>query len=222
MAKQTAEQWFDQLQQEQLDHLLKNHFGFYLLLLGDYGLETVKSSRVSKHCLATAKKRLGTAVMADYHALPFAAKGIDVCVLHHALEVKYPQVIIEEVAKILRDDGRLVITGYNPVRQLPSQLWHIDRQPDVTCLHSVSLLRELLAKYDLQIVKIRRFGFWQKFPRLEQLGRYVLPFFASGYVLQVQKQVTPLTPIAERWKKPRLALKKQRLPSFMQRREYDE
>jgi SAM-dependent methyltransferase len=55
------------------------------------------------------------ALAAEFGALPFPADSIDLVVLPHSLEFAHdPHQMLREVERVLRPEGRVVVTGFNP------------------------------------------------------------------------------------------------------------
>ena len=55
-------------------------------------------------------------VICRYDELPFASQSIDLVALPHVLEfTDDPHEVLREVARVLMPEGRLIITGFNPL-----------------------------------------------------------------------------------------------------------
>jgi SAM-dependent methyltransferase len=51
-----------------------------------------------------------------YEALPFASQSLDLVVLPHVLEfADDPHLVLREVDRVLRPEGRVIVSGFNPV-----------------------------------------------------------------------------------------------------------
>jgi SAM-dependent methyltransferase len=100
-------------EQRIFDRVLPDLFGFYALQMGCAALPLLQASRIgAKFTLAwntTAN------LLAEADQLPFAENQFDVIVLPHVLEFHaLPHEVLREVYRVLRPEGRLLITGFNP------------------------------------------------------------------------------------------------------------
>ncbi|MCC7152741.1 MAG: class I SAM-dependent methyltransferase [Rubrivivax sp.] len=103
-------------EQARLDEAVADAFGFHALQLGLPGLEALRANRMPQRWLADETTD-GTGVMlcCEFDALPFASDSLDLIVLPHALEfARDPHLMLREVERVLRPEGRIVITGFNP------------------------------------------------------------------------------------------------------------
>ncbi|NDC60889.1 MAG: methyltransferase domain-containing protein [Betaproteobacteria bacterium] len=111
---------------EQFDRAVADVFGFHGLQLGLSDLPALRNSRI-RHCW-TAQSTLWTsiptqqgivplpALLADPVALPFADQSLDLVVMPHTLELSQdPHAALREVERVLVPEGRVVISGFNPV-----------------------------------------------------------------------------------------------------------
>ena len=104
-------------EKQQIDDVLPNLFGFYLLQVGHLGeIDLLSSSRVS-HCLVVGAQ---TEPLAAFHAeswsLPVKSDSIDVVILPHTLDfARFPHEVLREVERVLIPEGHVVITGFNPL-----------------------------------------------------------------------------------------------------------
>ena len=139
-------------QQAQYDSKVSDVFGYHALQCSLPGLDALRSNRMPHRCRAwlggewaePADRRLGASVPTDsvvedtlildaFEALPIASDSIDLLVLPHVLEFcSDPHQVLREAQRVLRPDGKLMISGFNPVsfwgarqlfmRPLPSRL----------------------------------------------------------------------------------------------------
>ncbi|WP_422044567.1 class I SAM-dependent methyltransferase [Roseateles sp.] len=111
-------------EQAQLDAAVVDLFGFHALQLGLPELPGLQANRMPHRWLAlnhtdrysaTALAGPGLALFCEFEALPFESNSLDLVVLPHALELAAdPHVLLREVERVLRPEGRLVILGLNP------------------------------------------------------------------------------------------------------------
>jgi SAM-dependent methyltransferase len=95
------------------DRVLPDLFGFYALQMGAASIPALRESRIThKFTLAWDTNAL---VLAEADQLPFAENQFDVIVLPHTLEFQaLPHEVLREVFRVLRPEGRLLISGFNP------------------------------------------------------------------------------------------------------------
>lgn len=119
----------------QFDQAVADVFGFHGLQLGLSDMPALRNSRI-RHCWtaesaalasphATADKLWAApALLADPVALPFADQSLDLLVLPHTLELSLdPHATLREVERVLVPEGRVVISGFNPI-----SLWGLRTQ----------------------------------------------------------------------------------------------
>lgn len=122
-------QWFEtppgqyllEWEQARFDEAVANAFGYHGLQLGMPLLDGLKANRMPHRWRALAHPEvLGTGappeLLADPVALPFPESSIDLLLLPHTLEhTPDPHAAVREAARVLVPEGRLVISGFNPV-----------------------------------------------------------------------------------------------------------
>ena len=106
---------------EQFDRVVSDIFGYHGLQLGTPEIDSLRDSRIS-HCwvahthVDTAPELLKVNLYLDSVALPFADQSLDLVVLPHALELSSdPHATLREVERVLVPEGRVVISGFNPL-----------------------------------------------------------------------------------------------------------
>ena len=176
-------------EQQQFDELVDDVFGFYALQCGLARLDCLRGSRMASHIFvrsALAREsdagnacagRDGLAVVetGDFGGLPFGSQTLDLVVLPHVLEfAPDPHAVLREVDRVLRPEGRVIISGFNPV-----SLWGI-RQ---------ALPRRLLPPLlpsPAQFIAPPRLRDWLKLlsfePERAHYGCFRPPFQAQGWL----------------------------------------
>jgi SAM-dependent methyltransferase len=110
-------------EQQCFDQIVGDVFGFYALQIGLPQLNALSENRMPLHALLIhANDSREYANRFNWHLiegnsseLPFANESIDLVVLPHVLEFATdPHQILREVDRVLRPEGRLVISGFNP------------------------------------------------------------------------------------------------------------
>jgi SAM-dependent methyltransferase len=104
------------------DRAVADVFGFNAAQIGLPGVDMLRNSRIP------LRVRLGRGpaplLPAEPTLLPIACRSLDLVVLPHALEFSnHPHQVLREVERVLRPDGRVVISGFNPY-----SLWGMTRR----------------------------------------------------------------------------------------------
>ena len=122
-------------QQAQIDQWVSDVFGYHALQLGLPALQALRHNRMPHRWLLSpvAVEPFASApcgetagytapvVCAEFHALPFENNSLDLVVLPHTLEGSADaHQTLREAERVLRPEGRLLITGFNP-----ASLWGI-------------------------------------------------------------------------------------------------
>lgn len=112
-------------EQRAVDVAVADLFGFHALQLGLPELDTLRANRMPHRWLALdgaapwpmsgAMPAAAMLLRCDFDALPLDSQSLDLVVLPHTLELaRDPHVALSEVERVLRPEGRVVITGLNP------------------------------------------------------------------------------------------------------------
>ena len=120
-------QSFLDCERRHLDRAVKLLNGPQILLLGDV-LNTTSLEQLDFPQLVQVnqsfgiKHKVGTQVMADHAFLPFDAGVFSGVVLPHVLEGhELPHQVLREAHRVLRSNGHLVLSGFNPFSLLGMQ-----------------------------------------------------------------------------------------------------
>jgi SAM-dependent methyltransferase len=121
-----------QWEQQQIEAVVADVFGFHALQLGMPQLDGLAANRMPHRWLATERwlaaatdeAAIGAPVApagrvaslaCEFDALPFDSQSLDLVVLPHALELaRDPHLALSEVERVLMPEGKVVITGFNP------------------------------------------------------------------------------------------------------------
>jgi len=110
-------------EQQCVNHLVADVFGFYAVQVGLPQMNTLAENRMPLHALLMhANDRLHHTssfqwqrIEGNTSELPFASESIDLLVLPHVLEFAAdPHQVLREAERVLRPEGRLIISGFNP------------------------------------------------------------------------------------------------------------
>lgn len=139
--------------------------------------------------------RAGSTVSSRHDKLAIATESIDLVYIAHSLEFSNnPYEVLLEAYRILRPDGHLIISMFNPLSLFG--LWH----PFNAKFMSSVKLKDWLGLLGFDIMQVNHFGYYV--PELSWLERYSsrikLPFGAA-YVVEASKKIASLTPIKPVW-----------------------
>ncbi|OYY42414.1 MAG: SAM-dependent methyltransferase [Gallionellales bacterium 35-53-114] len=108
-------------EQEIFDSSVADIFGFNAVQLGLPQQNLLRGSRIPLHI--RAGKEAGVHLWLEAEELPFETGSIDLVLLPHILEFSmHPHQILREVERVLRPEGSVVISGFNPL-----SLWGMRR-----------------------------------------------------------------------------------------------
>lgn len=211
---------FAAAEKQQLDELLPDLFGYYLLQVGQLGdVDLLSASRVShRKVMGLHADELAQqgAFQGQSWALPIQSDSIDVVVLPHTMDFShYPHEVLREVERVLIPEGHVVITGFNPLSTWQLWRWLLrwrNQPPWCGHFYTTIRLRDWLKLLGFDVTHKQHFfhrppvknkAFLQRLSFLEKIGRILWPVTGAGYVLVARKRVETLTPI-----KPRLQVRK--------------
>jgi SAM-dependent methyltransferase len=103
------------------DRAVADVFGFYAVQVGLSECACLRNSRIPQRFCCGQEQ--GAQVFADPMFLPFESQSVDLVLLPHVLEYSdNPHQVLREVERILRPEGRLILSGFNP-----RSLWGVVR-----------------------------------------------------------------------------------------------
>lgn len=201
-------------EKRQFDQAVVDAFGFEALQIGLPQLSCLSENRIPNRFLLTtpfdhlpndATHPLhGHICLGDVHELPFADNSIDLIALPHVLEFSSnPHEALREIHRVLRPEGRLVISGFNPMslfgaRQYMGRVFGTPFLPREGQFISHLRIKDWLKLLDYSIDR-GRFGCYrmplrndneiQRFVFLEKAGDRWWPFFGSVFMLSAIKRV---------------------------------
>ena len=123
--KAPAGKYFAQREQAWIDSVVPDLFGFRAVQLGTRLVDGLKESRIPHKAYVqqglVASKPDGIELLApdcfaEFEELPFETQSLDMIVLPHVLEFSEdPHQLLREVQRVLMPEGRVLITGFNPM-----------------------------------------------------------------------------------------------------------
>lgn len=224
-------------EQRQFDLAVGDAFGYHALQLGLPELDALRANRMRHRWVASdtlqepdplradlpvpdlppgvvapADGHAALALRCDFEALPFPDQSIDLVLVPHALELaRDPHHTLRDVERVLRPEGRVVITGFNP-----ASLWGLRQRggqlrrragfgadvptylPGDAELIGYRRLRDWLRLLGFE-VEAGHFGCWtaplhsetwlQRTAALDRLGDRWWPVLGAAYMLQACKRV---------------------------------
>ena len=222
------------------DQAVSDIFGYHALQLGLAELDTLRANRMPHRwrALTAAPQEaastslpanetkpgcissLGACLVADPAALPFPESSLDLVVLPHTLELdRDPHSALREVERVLVPEGRVVISGLNPVSLwgLRQRRGHLYRQlghdgmylPGNGDFIGYWRLRDWLRLLDFE-VESARFGCYRpalnsqkwldRFEWMDATGERWWPIFGAVYFLVAVKRVRGMRLLEPGWK----------------------
>ncbi|MFI0545378.1 MAG: class I SAM-dependent methyltransferase [Brachymonas sp.] len=193
-------------------------FGYYALQLGCPALPTLAASRITHRWLALQHEDGDFAapqLRLDYLQLPLQEASVDLLTLPHTLETSCdPLATLQDAARALVPQGRLLISGFNPRGLWFSPAAALRRRqhslPEPVQTISLRLLHQYLSDCGLQLESVQH-GCWQNlhagaapYPpasRIEKWGARLLPAWGNCYFVQARKQVLGATLLQAHWQK---------------------
>ncbi len=221
------------------DQTVSDIFGYHALQLGLPEINTLQANRMPHQWLAgtraqrespssmalssaalggagEGKSSLRTSLLADPAALPFPENCLDLVVLPHTLEISQdPHSALREVARVLVPEGRVVISGLNPV-----SLWGLRQRRARRGADELDAVRrsELIGYWRLRDwlrllsfeVESARFGCYRptfssqkwldRFGWMDTAGERWWPIFGAVYFLVAVKRVRGVRLLEAGWK----------------------
>jgi SAM-dependent methyltransferase len=102
------------------DYVSSDLFGFIALQMGECDTDFLRANRMPHHFCAGFD---AGPLRAAPEMLPIASQSLDLLALPHVLEFSsHPHQVLREAERVLRPEGRLLISGFNPM-----SLWGLRR-----------------------------------------------------------------------------------------------
>ncbi|WP_394792430.1 class I SAM-dependent methyltransferase [Rhodoferax sp.] len=214
------------------DQAVADVFGYHALQLGLPELPGLQNNRIPHRWLASAAIRaplataspgLDATLVTDFSALPFSESSLDLMLLPHALELSPdPHATLREVERVLVPEGRVVISGFNPM-----SLWGLRQSrgrlyrrlgvgdlyvPEVAHLIGYWRLRDWLRLLSFEVESVQ-FGCYRpsvrseawlnRFAWMDRVGERSLPILGAVYFVVAVKRVRGMRLLGPSWKAPK-------------------
>ena len=217
------------------DKAVADVFGYHALQLGLPELLGLQNNRIPHRWLAidTVKTPLAAdsghsdpvspTLVTDFAALPFSENSLDLLLLPHALELSPdPHATLREVERVLVPEGRVVISGLNPMslwglRQSRTHLLQRlgrsgDYLPEVGAAIGYWRLRDWLRLLSFEVESVQ-FGCYRPPVRsvawldrlgwMDRAGERYWPILGSIYFVVAVKRVRGMRLQGPSWKVPK-------------------
>ncbi len=204
-----------------MERVVADLFGFHAVQLGFDDLEGLQTNRMPHRWLGLDQP-LSCRVdfVTDFRALPFTEQSLDLVLLPHTLEMHaHPHETLREVERVLVPEGRVVITGFNPL-----SLWGFKQQREAfyrrlgAHTEFVPLAGEMIGMGRLKDwlrllgfeIELGGFGLYKpafnsqswldKFGWMELAGDRWWPILGSAYYVVAVKRVKGMRVLGAKWK----------------------
>ena len=197
-------------EQDGLDRLVADLFGYHAVQLGLPGLELLRANRMPRRINCGPQ---GRDLRCSEYELPFATGSLDLVLLPHVLEFSaHPHRVLREVERVLVPEGSVVISGFNPL-----SLWGLRRllarrgaeAPWSGHYRSAMRIRDWLTLLGFEIQESRfgcyapplRASQWlERWGCIDRAGSRWWPVLGAGYLLHGVKRVQGMRLITPHWR----------------------
>jgi SAM-dependent methyltransferase len=203
-------------EQKHFDSAVSDAFGFHALQLGFPECDALKTNRMPYRFMACDRAPHDYALnkpllLTNYEALPFPDASLDLIVLPHTLELSFePHATLREVERVLVPEGRVVISGMEPL-----SLWGASKAlgrgvPEFGDLISQRRIRDWLKLLSFEVDQSTSGCFrpmlqtqrWLDRMRwMDTVGGRWWPLSGAVYFVQAVKRVRGMRLISPVWKK---------------------
>lgn len=187
-------------------------FGYRLLRIGCLGEDQryLDACPIRTKLVLSRESVSGGSALGLPEQLPIAGDSIDAVVLPHALDFTTdPRQVLREVERVLVPEGRLLISGFNPLslwgvrrmfggREVP---WQAHFIPYPRMHDWLSLLGFQVENTETLFFRppLHNAGVMRRLTSMDRLGERFWPWLAGVYVVLAIKRVSRVTPIGLRW-----------------------
>jgi SAM-dependent methyltransferase len=197
-------------EQDGLDRLVADLFGYHAVQLGLPGFELLRANRMPRRINCGPQ---GRDLRCSEYELPFATGSLDLVLLPHVLEFSaHPHRVLREVERVLVPEGSVVISGFNPL-----SLWGLRRllarrgaeAPWSGHYRSAMRIRDWLNLLGFEIQE-SRFGCYapplrtpqwlERWGCIDRAGSRWWPVLGAGYLLHGVKRVQGMRLITPHWR----------------------
>jgi len=160
-----------------------------------------------------ARRGDGTRLQCRFDLLPFESNSVNLVLIAHALEfATKPQLLLQEVYRILKPGGQILILGFNRWSYWSLVRSHRGQKgyPWSGCFHSIWRIKNWLSDMGYGVISNKSFCFIgpskkRKSDRFiqfaEVMGQVFIPKMGAIHLIYAQKKVAGMTPLASVWHK---------------------
>ncbi len=191
------------------ERVVPDLFGFYALQMGAASLSLLSTSRVVNRW--TVAWDTEGDFLAEPDQLPFPDNQFDLIVMPHVLEFQsLPHETLREVFRVLRPEGRLLLTGFNPYSLYGTKRFFGRERTGIWAAEFIALSRVkdwlTLLGFDLvdgeltcYNVPARREGSLERLEWVARAGDRWWPFAGGVYYLHAVKRVAGVRLMKPDW-----------------------
>nr|WP_199064520.1 methyltransferase domain-containing protein [Chromobacterium sp. ASV5] len=197
-------------EQAYFDRAVADVFGFHAVQLGLPEVNFLRENRIAWQCRAGCCE--GADVVCDPAFLPFETRSLDLLLLPHVLDfTTQPHQVLREAERVLMPEGRLILTGFNPV-----SLWGVRRliqgrenAPWNGGFLSMVRIKDWLTLLELEpdgggfmgyAPPLSRADWMRRFDFMEGAGERWWPLAAGVYGIEAVKRQRGMRLITPAWK----------------------
>ncbi len=196
-------------EQAYFDEAVADIFGYHALQLGLEQIDLLRASRIPLRLHTGPQGAVG--LRADFRDLPIDSNSVDLMVLPHTLEFsENPHQVVRETARVLRPEGHVIISGFNPLslwglrrsvgarRDFPwnGRFIHLPRVKDWFALVGLEIVAGSMACYAPPCTEQK----WlDRFAFMEKAGDRWWPIAGGVFFLQAIKRVRGIRLIMPQW-----------------------
>lgn len=199
-----------QCEQAFFDRAVADIFGFHAVQMGLPEVDFLAANRIPWQCQAAEGGK--AQIICHPAQMPFESRSLDLLVMPHLLDfTTEPHQVLREVERVLVPEGRLLMTGFNPV-----SLWGVRRliqgradTPWRGNFFPLIRIRDWLKLLDLEPVAgcfmayappLSQQGWLERFGFLERAGDKWWPLAAGVYGIEAVKRQRGMRLITPNWK----------------------
>lgn len=189
------------MQQEQhyFQREVADIFGFCALQFGFLTQNFLQHNRIRQHFFADRMVHHRADFYADAASLPLDGDCLDLLIFPHTLDF-HPQyqAVLAEAARVLKDEGKLILTGFNPLSLWGLwRKWQASQAPWNAQFHPIASVQHGLREHHLQLISGRFLAYappffnqkmFAKCQALEDAGDRWWPHAAAVYALTAVKR----------------------------------
>jgi len=202
-------------EQAYFDRAVADVFGYHAVQVGVPQIDFLRENRIPWQC--RVGRHPGGDVRCEAAQLPFASGSLDLLALPHVLDfTERPHLVLREAERVLMPEGRLVLTGFNPI-----SLWGVRRMiagrfrvPWNGNFLPLPRIKDWLALLDLEADGGAFMAYAPPFDRrewmdncafMESVGDRWWPLAAGVYGIEAVKRQRGMRMIMPKWRKTKAA-----------------